>query len=108
MNFVYNIPEPAQLPPVQRRHPLTNAENHVNHPLMASSPALPRQNPKVTPPSPPKIITDKSGKLQFDRVGFLGEVCVQLFRLSISNKLYLGWLCTGLRSERPSRQSFGM
>ena len=60
-----------------------NAVNHVNHretppklpPKAPSSPALPRQNPKVTPPSPPKIITDKSGKLQFHRVGFLGEVC---------------------------------
>ena len=76
MNPVYNIPEAAQLPPVQRRHPLTSAENHVNHPLKASSPPLPRQNPEVTPPSPPKTITDKSGKLQFHRVGFLGEVCV--------------------------------
>ena len=80
----YNkISQAAQPPPVQRRHPLTNAVNHVNHretppkplPKAPSSPALPRQNPKVTPPSPPKIITDKSGKLQFHRVGFLGEVC---------------------------------
>ena len=86
----YNkIPQVAQPPPVQRRHPLANAVNHhVNHretppkppPKAPSSPALPRQNPKVTPPSPPKIITDKSGKLQFHRVGFLGEVCFSAFR----------------------------
>jgi len=76
-------PQAAQPVPVQRRHPLTNAVNNVNHqetppkPLqkVPASPPLPRQNPKVTPPSPPKIITDKGGKLQFHRVGFLGEVC---------------------------------
>ncbi|EDR03567.1 uncharacterized protein LACBIDRAFT_191474 [Laccaria bicolor S238N-H82] len=67
-----------------RRHPLTNAPvNHhkpVNHqeppkppPKAPSSPPLPRQNSKTTPPSPPKIITDQSGRLQFNRVGFLGE-----------------------------------
>ncbi|KIJ90202.1 hypothetical protein K443DRAFT_38368, partial [Laccaria amethystina LaAM-08-1] len=66
-----------------RRHPLTNApvNHHVNHhqdppkppPKAPSSPPLPRQNSKTTPPSPPKIITDKSGRLQFSRVGFLGE-----------------------------------
>ena len=79
----YNrIPQAAQPAPVQRRHPLTNAANHVNHqeappnppPKAPASPPLPRQNSKTTPPSPPKIITDKGGKLQFHRVGFLGEV----------------------------------
>ncbi|PPQ72561.1 hypothetical protein CVT24_004890 [Panaeolus cyanescens] len=42
-------------------------------PKAPSSPPLPRQNSKTTPPSPPKVITDKSGRLQFSRVGFLGE-----------------------------------
>src|SRR5882757_9635429 len=80
------MPQATQPPPVQRRQPLTNAANLVNHqetppkllpkplPKAPASSPLPRQNPKVTPPSPPKIITDKSGKLQFHRVGFLGEV----------------------------------
>lgn len=40
------------------------------------SPPLPRQNSKTAPPSPPKIITDKNGRLSFSRVGFLGEVCI--------------------------------
>ncbi|TFY51546.1 hypothetical protein EVJ58_g10508, partial [Rhodofomes roseus] len=38
-----------------------------------SSPPLPRQNAKVTPPSPPRLITDKSRTIQFVRVGMLGE-----------------------------------
>jgi len=75
-----------QQQPLQRRHPLTNAPvNNVNHqqqqeappkppPKAPASPPLPRQNSKTTPPSPPKIITDKSGRVQFNRVGFLGEV----------------------------------
>jgi hypothetical protein len=37
-------------------------------------PPLPRQNVKVRPPTPPKVISDKSGRMQFNRVGFLGEV----------------------------------
>ncbi|KJA14333.1 hypothetical protein HYPSUDRAFT_208789 [Hypholoma sublateritium FD-334 SS-4] len=74
--------------PAQRRHPLTNAVNHqVNHPQpqlhetpppklpakTPSSPPLPRQNSKTAPPSPPKVIVDNHGRVQFDRVGFLGE-----------------------------------
>lgn len=39
-----------------------------------ASPPLPRQNSKTTPPSPPRVITDKNGRLSFVRVGFLGEV----------------------------------
>lgn len=39
-----------------------------------SSPPLPRQNSKTRPPSPPKVISDKGGRLFFNRVGFLGEV----------------------------------
>ena len=43
------------------------------------SPPLPRQNAKVTPPSPPKIITDKTRTLEFMRVGMLGEVSARCF-----------------------------
>ncbi|OSD04992.1 Pkinase-domain-containing protein [Trametes coccinea BRFM310] len=81
------------MPPPPRRHPLAAAANHyaVNQvprqhappgtppkqkeqpQKQASSPPLPRQNAKVTPPSPPKIITDKTRTLEFMRVGMLGE-----------------------------------
>ncbi|KAF9052074.1 hypothetical protein BJ165DRAFT_1452511 [Panaeolus papilionaceus] len=43
-------------------------------PKAAADPPLPRQNSKTTPPSPPKVIMDKSGRMQYNRVGFLGEV----------------------------------
>ncbi|KAM6503064.1 Protein kinase-like domain containing protein [Amanita muscaria] len=76
-----------------RRYPFTDAVNHpVNHghppptpPKPAiyqkqqhqanapGSPPLPRQNAKITPPSPPRIICDKGGRYQLQRVGFLGE-----------------------------------
>ena len=87
----------TSMPPPPRRHPLAAAPNHyaVNQqprhapppapgtpppkqqkqPKPPASPPLPRQNAKVTPPSPPKIITDKSRSLEFMRVGMLGEVC---------------------------------
>ena len=66
------------------RHPLANANYQTANdsppkpappPKAPSSPPLPRQNSKTAPPSPPKVITDKSGRLSFNRVGFLGEVC---------------------------------
>ncbi|KAF8638670.1 hypothetical protein AX17_002031 [Amanita inopinata Kibby_2008] len=87
----------------QRRYPFTDAVNHhpayaaqtspakqaVYHkqhqavPVIAEaqqpaqnapgSPPLPRQNSKTTPPSPPKVICDKAGRYQLQRVGFLGE-----------------------------------
>ena len=65
------------------RHPLANANYQPANesppkpappPKAPSSPPLPRQNSKTAPPSPPKVITDKSGRLSFNRVGFLGEV----------------------------------
>ncbi|KAI0314348.1 Pkinase-domain-containing protein [Amylostereum chailletii] len=37
------------------------------------SPPLPRQNAKVQPPSPPKVIMDKTRGTQFQRLSFLGE-----------------------------------
>ncbi|THH31055.1 hypothetical protein EUX98_g3134 [Antrodiella citrinella] len=83
------------MPPPPRRHPLASAANHpavnvANHynkldvPAQApqvpakdvkqpGSPPLPRQNAKVTPPSPPKVIVDKNRTVQYVRVGMLGE-----------------------------------
>ncbi|KAF5375726.1 hypothetical protein D9615_009350 [Tricholomella constricta] len=69
------------------RRPFTNAVNnlHTNQPpppakpqdkekeKKPASPPLPRQNAKITPPSPPKVICDKTGTIQLNRVGFLGE-----------------------------------
>ena len=48
-------------------------------PKQSASPPLPRQNAKVTPPSPPKIIADKTRTLEYLRVGMLGEVSVYLY-----------------------------
>ncbi|KAJ7117391.1 kinase-like domain-containing protein [Mycena crocata] len=53
-----------------RRYPLAPTDTNAPAP---HSPPLPRQNSKTTPPSPPKFISDKQGKHQFHRVGFLGE-----------------------------------
>ncbi|KAG6837148.1 hypothetical protein H0H93_014053 [Arthromyces matolae] len=72
---------PAPPAPSSRRHPFTNAVNHQpTHQIKQQppekqppSPPLPRQNAKVTPPSPPKIILDRNGSALFSRVGFLGE-----------------------------------
>ncbi|GJE85129.1 Pkinase-domain-containing protein [Phanerochaete sordida] len=88
----------TNLPPQTRRHPLANtaatnvrpaqpAAQPIRQPIpgtpprpqqeqppaQPSSPPLPRQNVKVPPPSPPRIITDKARVLQFTRVGMLGE-----------------------------------
>ena len=77
------IPQVQQQQAAARRHPLASAGNNpVNHqhtppkslPKPPPSPPLPRQNSRTTPPSPPKIITDKTGRFHFNRVGFLGEV----------------------------------
>ncbi|KAH7929999.1 Pkinase-domain-containing protein [Leucogyrophana mollusca] len=77
-----SAPAPA---PTARRHPFANALNNQQLPQAPSpkpqekvkqthqDPPLPRQNSKTTPPSPPKIITDKNRLLEFHRVGFLGE-----------------------------------
>ncbi|KAJ6599261.1 kinase-like domain-containing protein [Mycena vulgaris] len=53
-----------------RRYPLAATDTNAPAP---HSPPLPRQNSKTTPPSPPKLISDKLGHHQFHRVGFLGE-----------------------------------
>ena len=111
---VYNA-----MPPPPRRHPLASAANHpaVNahvastnnkldaHPPQVppkdvkqpGSPPLPRQNAKVTPPSPPKVITDEARRLHFVRVGMLGEVsgfCLR--RLGLGFTFSLGRFCSRL------------
>ncbi|KAF8630974.1 hypothetical protein AX15_002697 [Amanita polypyramis BW_CC] len=87
----------AHLYQQQRRYPFSDAVNHPGHPPPTppkpsiyqkqhqavpvqaeaqnppGSPPLPRQNSKTTPPSPPKVICDKGGRYQLQRVGFLGE-----------------------------------
>lgn len=80
--------------PPQRRNPLSAPTNHyaINQPYAPfappgtpppklpekqrnpNDPPLPRQNVKVAPPSPPRVITDKSRTVQFTRVSMLGEV----------------------------------
>ncbi|KAL5522527.1 hypothetical protein ACEPAG_8543 [Sanghuangporus baumii] len=42
-------------------------------PKPPSSPPLPRQNTKATPPSPPQVIRDRAHAMSYSRVGFLGE-----------------------------------
>lgn len=67
------------MPAPPRRHPLSNAANNFSSsppkvpPKPAASPPLNRQNTKTLPPSPPRVISDKSGRLTFRRLGFLGE-----------------------------------
>jgi len=95
----YNrIPQPPPVGPSSRRHPFTNAVNHLQNmnpqatppkpqdkQRQPSSPPLPRQNAKITPPSPPKIICDKGGRFQFSRVGFLGEACSFISECDLSS-----------------------
>ncbi|KAI0791256.1 Pkinase-domain-containing protein [Abortiporus biennis] len=59
--------QPPQVPEKQKQ-PQVQATAQA-----PSSPPLPRQNAKVTPPSPPRVIVDKHSTLQFVRVGLLGE-----------------------------------
>ncbi|KAL1746761.1 kinase-like domain-containing protein [Schizophyllum fasciatum] len=75
--------------PQRSRHPLNPVYNNAGKQYVAQatppkamhydkhpepkSPPLPRQNSKTLPPSPPKIILDHTGGLQFQRIGFLGE-----------------------------------
>ncbi|TFK73378.1 Pkinase-domain-containing protein [Pluteus cervinus] len=68
-----------QQAPSSRRFPLSSAnatpppKHQEKEKRQPHSPPLPRQNSKTTPPSPPKVICDYTGKLQFNRIGFLGE-----------------------------------
>ena len=74
--------------PRLRRKPLSGAINTLvlldippklsSHEKMSLS--LPRQNSKIQPPSLPQVIQDKTGSLRYQRVSFLGEVAIYLFR----------------------------
>ena len=115
-NRIHHIAPSA---PTSRRHPFTNALNHQLSPpkpqdkpkVPPSSPPLPRQNSKTTPPSPPRVISDKSGKLQFQRIGFLGEVSLTRCLSKFSKKSHcacIGWLCSCIRSQRCRWYSTGL
>ncbi|THV04761.1 Pkinase-domain-containing protein [Dendrothele bispora CBS 962.96] len=83
---VYSAHRYASNPVVTaRRYPLAPTTSQQNQPVQTTpqkpqkkqkqpgSPPLPRQNTKTAPPSPPRVISDPTGHLQFHRVGFLGE-----------------------------------
>lgn len=59
--------QPPSPPPPQKQEPVADKAKRP------SSPPLPRQNAKVTPPSPPKIIIDQQRNSQYARIGLLGE-----------------------------------
>ena len=137
LGLTMSAPLYTSMPPPPRRHPLAAAPNHyaVNQqprhapppapgtpppkqqeqPKQPASPPLPRQNAKVTPPSPPKIITDKSRSLEFMRVGMLGEVCTHsspfhplLFSLLSRWCLsMLAWVATTASSGSSDRTLWG-
>ena len=67
----YRQPFPTS-PPRQHAEPLKHAADAAPKP--PASPPLPRQNAKVTPPSPPKVIRDVYQQIELTRVGLLGEV----------------------------------
>lgn len=83
MHRAYQAPTVAP-----QRQPLTNAAFGVNNvgPIPGSpprqgqklrnpsSPPLPRQNTKTTPPSPPQVIKDRGRAVEFLRIALLGEV----------------------------------
>ena len=82
---VPHVPAPAPGTPPAKQHrqhqqPLQQHHQHQQQQeqKQPASPPLPRQNAKVTPPSPPKIIADKTRTLEYLRVGMLGEVSVYL------------------------------
>ena len=58
--------QPPSSPPQKRESAPEKAKR-------SNSPPLPRQNAKVTPPSPPKIIIDQQRNSQYVRIGLLGE-----------------------------------
>ncbi|KDQ54388.1 hypothetical protein JAAARDRAFT_135759 [Jaapia argillacea MUCL 33604] len=91
------------MPPAPRRPPFTNAVNHVpqnGSPLkpqaqekkQQASPPLPRQNSKAVPPSPPKVITDKTRQQDFFRLHLLGEGgFARVYQVHDSQKRH--WAC---------------
>ena len=90
------------LPQVASRRPFSNTGNQMPASQSAPSeppkpgkqgtePPLPRQNTKTAPPSPPQIIRDNLHSVSYQRVGFLGEVCVLLcllIELSVTYHYY--------------------
>ncbi|KAF6742775.1 kinase-like domain-containing protein [Ephemerocybe angulata] len=64
---------PPPTPPKNAHMPAQHQVGIVGETKPPGSPPLPRQNAKTRPPSPPKVITDTRGRMQFNRVGFLGE-----------------------------------
>ncbi|KAH9970178.1 kinase-like domain-containing protein [Lactifluus volemus] len=79
---IASIPPPASSTTNTRRNPLSSAINNQIPPQVPpkpahsekrASPPLPRQNAKIQPPSPPPVIKDKTGSLQYQRMSFLGE-----------------------------------
>lgn len=81
-----SAPSVYRMPPPARRHPLTDVNNPqkqhvaqedppklVEKPKEPGSPPLPRQNSKITPPSPPRVIVDRNRDAEFLRIGLLGE-----------------------------------
>lgn len=93
MAHMYSTQAYNRIPPAgpSRRHPFSNAVNMNQPPApppkapekeqlkQSAEPPLPRQNSKIAPPSPPKVIIDKTGRFHLHRVGFLGEVSSLLF-----------------------------
>lgn len=126
-NYAYST-----MPQAPRRHPLASTVSHqaVNTlrpvpsrqhipgtppkpqpqpPKQPASPPLSRQNAKVTPPSPPRVITDKSRTVELQRLGLLGEVrTVFLVMTTQLLSSISGRLCASLRSQRPARSTFRM
>ena len=91
----------------RRHNPLTNPVNHASYQPPRTSPALPRQNLMVIPPKPPKLRVASCG---FIPLVFLVKYVVESFRLTKTLFLIIfpsGRLCTGVWSERCSRQSLG-
>ncbi len=101
---------PGSPPPKQHRQhqqPLQPLPQHQQHQQQQqeqkppASPPLGRQNAKVTPPSPPRIIVDNSRSVEFLRVGLLGEVCASLSCIVCARMAALG--CIVLRGRQDLR-----
>ncbi|KAL0959806.1 hypothetical protein HGRIS_011487 [Hohenbuehelia grisea] len=79
-NAITNHPRPTQLQPAAHPQPtkITNPvpaspEKQDKEKTPTAAAPLPRQTAKAIPPTPPKVIVDPNGRVQFHRVGFLGE-----------------------------------
>lgn len=94
----YKQPQQQQQPPRKdERERERGEEKGKENGGKEGDPPLPRQNVKVRPPTPPKVISDKSGRMQFNRVGFLGEVSAQIStRRWMAYGRCVGRFCTGI------------